>query len=110
MDLIFLLSAAIFTLLAIVAATSLLGASSSFSSAPCAKVQPRVELRNGPGSGSEQPEPKQNGHAAEEKAERKALDDWCDVSGSAHDHWDVVKSVQSVSPANALPRGNKRDP
>lgn len=101
MDLMFILSAAIFTLLAIVVATSLLSGSSS--SAPCAKVQPHVEHRNGPGSGLEQTEPRQNGHAPEDKPKKKAEDDWCDISGSAHDHWDVVKSVQSVSPAITAP-------
>lgn len=95
MDLMFLLSAAIFTLLAIVVATSLL--SDSASSARCAKVQPHAEHRNGPGSGLE---PKQNGFAPGQKAKKKAEYDWCDISGSAHDHWEVVKSVQSVSPAS----------
>lgn len=101
MDLTFFLSAVIFTLLAIVVATSLINGSSS--SDQCAKAQPRVEHRNGPGPELDQPEPKQNGHAPEEKPKKQAEDDWCDISGSAHDHWDVVKSVQSVSPALTFP-------
>ena len=91
MELTFILSAAIFTLLAIVVATSLLNGSTSsadFSSA-----------RRYFGSGSEQP--KQNGHVPDTskktKTKQKVQDDWCDLSGSSHDHWDVVKSVQSVS-------------
>ncbi|KAM8730414.1 uncharacterized protein LOC119009481 isoform X1 [Acanthopagrus latus] len=89
MELTFILSAAIFTLLAIVVATSLLNGSTSsadFSSA-----------RRYFGSGSEQP--KQNGHVPDTskktKTKQKVQDDWCDLSGSSHDHWDVVKSVQS---------------
>lgn len=101
MDLIFILSAAIFTLLAVVVATSLL--SGSASSARGAKVQPPAEHRNGPGPGLERTEPKQNGHAPEDRPQETAHDDWCDISGSAHDHWDVVKSVQSVSPVITAP-------
>ncbi|XP_056902287.1 uncharacterized protein LOC130533128 isoform X2 [Takifugu flavidus] len=95
MDLTFVLSAAIFTLLAIVVATSLLSGSSSAARAAAAK--PGVGHRNGPASGSEraEAEAKHNGHAPEDKPQQKAADDWCDISGSAHDHWDVVKSVQS---------------
>lgn len=95
MDVTFVLSAVIFTLLAIVVATSLLSGSSS--SVECAKAQPHLEHRNGPVSGLEPTQPRQNGHAPEDKPKKKAVDDWCDISGSAHDHWDVVKSVQSVS-------------
>lgn len=92
MELTFILSAAIFTLLAIVVATSLLNGSTSspdFSSA-----------RRYFGSGLEQP--KQNGHVPDtnkktKQQKQKVQDDWCDLSGSSHDHWDVVKSVQSVS-------------
>ncbi|XP_030255065.1 matrix-remodeling-associated protein 7 isoform X1 [Sparus aurata] len=90
MELTFILSAAIFTLLAIVVATSLLNGSTSspdFSSA-----------RRYFGSGLEQP--KQNGHVPDtnkktKQQKQKVQDDWCDLSGSSHDHWDVVKSVQS---------------
>lgn len=95
MDLTLVLSAAIFTLLAIVVATSLLGGSP-----PAA---PRVGPPNGPATGADPTEAKRNGHATEEKPRRRAADDWCDISGSAHDHWDVVKSVQSVSRALASP-------
>lgn len=83
MDLAFILSAAIFTLLAIVVATSLLNGSSS--SRRCADPQRCA----GPlGSGLDQSEPKQNGHVP---------DNWSEISGSSHDHWDVVKSVLSVN-------------
>lgn len=101
MDLTFVLSAAIFTLLAIVVATSLLSGSSS--PARCAAAKPRVGHRNGPASGSDQAEAKHNGHAPEDQPQQTAADDWCDISGSAHDHWDVVKSVQSVSRALTSP-------
>lgn len=98
MDLTFILSAAIFTLLAIVVATSLLNGSSS--SGECAKPQRYVEhTGDGSGSGLDQSGPKQNGHVPEKKKKKTAAaaDDWCEISGSSHDHWDVVKSVLSVS-------------
>lgn len=99
MDLTFILSAAIFTLLAIVVATSLLNGSSS--SGECPKPPRYVGHRgDGPGSGLDQSGPKQNGHVPEKKKKKKktaAADDWCEISGSSHDHWDVVKSVLSVS-------------
>ncbi|XP_073345524.1 uncharacterized protein mxra7 isoform X1 [Pagrus major] len=87
MELTFIFSAAIFTLLAIVVATSLLNGSSSSSSADFSSARRYF------GSGSEQP--KQNGHVPDNKKKQEAPDDWCDLSGSSHDHWDVVKSVQS---------------
>ncbi|XP_036936693.1 uncharacterized protein LOC119009481 isoform X2 [Acanthopagrus latus] len=102
MELTFILSAAIFTLLAIVVATSLLNGSTSsadFSSA-----------RRYFGSGSEQP--KQNGHVPDTskktKTKQKVQDDWCDLSGSSHDHWDVVKSVQSTEGATESPDINDK--
>ncbi|XP_038592465.1 uncharacterized protein LOC119916497 isoform X2 [Micropterus salmoides] len=95
MDLTFILSAVIFTLLAIVVATSLLNGSS-----------PTVEFANarryfghrGESSdgGLDQSEgPKLNGYVPDKKKKKKAEDDWCEISGSSHDHWDVVKSVLS---------------
>ncbi|XP_029312893.1 matrix-remodeling-associated protein 7 isoform X1 [Cottoperca gobio] len=87
MDLTFVLSAVIFTLLAIVVATSLLSGSS-----------PTVDFASYFGhsaaAGLEQPGPQQNGHLSDKK-KKKATDDWCEISGSSHDHWDVVKSVLS---------------
>ncbi|XP_041819147.1 uncharacterized protein LOC121625149 isoform X2 [Chelmon rostratus] len=87
MDLTFILSAAIFTLLAIVVATSLLNGSSS--AADCADQRRLFGHRGDAG-------PRQNGHVPDPKAkEKKDEDDWCEISGSSHDHWDVVKSVLS---------------
>ncbi|GAA6214477.1 matrix-remodeling-associated protein 7-like isoform X2 [Lates japonicus] len=92
MDLTFALSAIIFTLLAIVVATSLFNGSSP--SANLANARSYFGHRvDGAAGGLEKSGPKQNGHVPEEK--KKAVDDWCEISGSSHDHWDVVKSVQS---------------
>lgn len=90
MDLTFILSAAIFTLLAIVVATSLLNGSS----APGDGARPlmvRTVDASVLGLSS------QNGHVPDRRVkEKKEEENWCDISGSAHDHWDVVKSVQTV--------------
>ncbi|XP_035467584.2 uncharacterized protein LOC118287004 isoform X2 [Scophthalmus maximus] len=105
MDLTLALSAVIFTLLAIVVATSLFGGSSPV--ADFAHARGYFAQR-----GLDEPGPKQNGHAPEEKEAaattttatmmkkkrtKKAAEegDWCEISGSSHDHWDVVKSVLS---------------
>lgn len=95
MDLTFILSAAIFTLLAIVVATSLLNGSSGQRANPQRCVGPS-------GSGLDQSGPKQNGHVPDKEQKKKKTaeeeeDNWCEISGSSHDHWDVVKSVLSVS-------------
>lgn len=82
MSLTFILSAVIFTLLAVVVATSLLSGSG---------------LHFGPAGASEQAGPTLNGYVPDKKKKKKAEDDWCEISGSSHDHWDVVKSVLSVS-------------
>lgn len=94
MDLTFVVSAIIFTLLAIVAATSLLNGSS-----------PVVDFTNArsyfghrgadAAGGVDQSAARQNGYIPEKK--KKAVEDWCELSCSSHDHWDVVKSVLSVS-------------
>lgn len=99
MDLTFILSAAIFTLLAIVVATSLLnGSSASGDDArpPGGPFFSRTAAAAGPGSSP------QNGHVPDrrvrEKKKKKQAEEeenWCDISGSSHDHWDVVKSVQT---------------
>ncbi|XP_070708211.1 matrix-remodeling-associated protein 7 isoform X1 [Pempheris klunzingeri] len=87
MGLTFILSAVIFTLLAIVVATSLLnGGSSDFANA---------RRYFGSAGGSDLLGPRQNGHVPDKKKKKKAEDDWCEISGSSHDHWDVVKSVLS---------------
>nr|XP_019963590.1 PREDICTED: matrix-remodeling-associated protein 7-like isoform X1 [Paralichthys olivaceus] len=93
MDLTFLLSAIIFTLLAVVVGTSLFGGSS-----------PASDFANARGFFGHRGEgatggldPKQNGHAPEKKQKKKQTEaeDWCEISGSSHDHWDVVKCVES---------------
>ncbi|XP_034715385.1 uncharacterized protein LOC117936463 isoform X2 [Etheostoma cragini] len=90
MDLTFVLSAVIFTLLAIVVATSLFNGSS-----------PTVDLASyfgnrGEGAAGGLDQPKQNGYLPDKKKkEEEEEDDWCEISGSTHDHWDVVKSVLS---------------
>ncbi|XP_060884493.1 uncharacterized protein LOC132955601 isoform X1 [Labrus mixtus] len=94
MDLTFVLSAAVFTLLAIVIATSLF----TRTSADAAKS--RLLLGQGLTGGLDEPGPRQNGHIPEKKGKKgkkkqEVEDDWCDISGSSHDHWDVVKSVLS---------------
>lgn len=92
MDVTFVLSAVIFTLLAIVVATSLFSGSSP--AADFASYFGRVAAR-----GSDQPEPRHNGHLPDSKKKKQQPqreDDWCEVSGSTHDHWDVVKSVSGA--------------
>ncbi|KAA8581365.1 matrix-remodeling-associated protein 7 isoform X3 [Etheostoma spectabile] len=92
MDLTFVLSAVIFTLLAIVVATSLFSGSS-----------PTVDFASyfgnrGDGAAGGLDQPKQNGYLPDKKKKKKEEeeeDDWCEISGSTHDHWDVVKSVLS---------------
>ncbi|XP_035527795.1 uncharacterized protein LOC118335558 isoform X1 [Morone saxatilis] len=96
MDLTFILSAAIFTLLAIVVATSLLNGSS-----PTAEfANAYFGHRGGDASAPGVDPPRLNGHVPDGKSKnnkksKKAEDDWCEMSGSTHDHWDVVKSVLS---------------
>ncbi|XP_029383879.1 matrix-remodeling-associated protein 7 isoform X3 [Echeneis naucrates] len=100
MDLTFVLSAVIFTLLAIVVATSLFNGSSS-----AAADFPNTRTCTG---GSGEPGPRQNGHVPEKKPKKAAVDDWCEISGSAHDHWDVVKSVESTEGATESPGINDK--
>ncbi|XP_056222943.1 matrix-remodeling-associated protein 7-like isoform X1 [Seriola aureovittata] len=88
MSLTFVLSAIIFTLLAIVVATSLFNGSSTADFA-------NARSYFGAAGGLDQSGPKQNGYLPEKKKKKKAADDWCEISGSSHDHWDVVKSVLS---------------
>lgn len=95
MDVTFVLSAIIFTLLAIVVATSLLNGSS-----PAVELVSARSYFGQRGAGAEdQPAAKQNGHVPEKKKKKEEATtyDWSEISGSSHDHWDVVKSVQSVS-------------
>ncbi|XP_072312289.1 uncharacterized protein mxra7 [Eucyclogobius newberryi] len=94
MDVSFVVAAVIFTLLAIVVATSLFTGTSPASS---------DYGRGGAGSAAaEEPSSpaKRNGHvplpASPERKPGKAAElDWCETSGSAHDHWDVVRDVRS---------------
>lgn len=99
MDLTFLLSAAIFTLLAIVVATSVFNGSS-----PAADLFNRsyfVRNEDAPAAGPEDTAaPRLNGCAAEQVKEPEAADDWSEISGSSHDHWDVVKTVLSEQEAH----------
>ncbi|XP_026172035.1 matrix-remodeling-associated protein 7 isoform X2 [Mastacembelus armatus] len=92
MDLTFVLSAAIFTLLAIVVATSLFNGSSSSANFVNARSY-FGHTGDGADGRLDQQGPRLNGHVPDKK--KKAVDDWCEVSGSSHDHWDVVKSVLS---------------
>lgn len=94
MDITFVLFAIISTLLAIVVATSLFNGSSP--AADFANARSYFGHRDGVTGGLDQSGPKQNGHLPDKK-KKKEVDDWCEISGSSHDHWDVVKSVLSVS-------------
>ncbi|KAM7381356.1 hypothetical protein PAMA_012276 [Pampus argenteus] len=97
MDLTFALSAIIFTLLAIVVATSLFNSSSP--AEDFAKARSYIGCKgDGAAAGSDPSGPTLNGHVPDnntKKKKKKAVDDWCELSGSSHDHWDVVKSVLS---------------
>ncbi|KAM3592300.1 uncharacterized protein V6R79_016347 [Siganus canaliculatus] len=109
MEITFILSAAIFTLLAIVVATSLLkGPTSSENFANTQRHR-----GEGLGCGLDQSKANQNGHLPNDKKKKKKQDedDWCEISGSSHDHWDVVKSVLSTEEATESPDINdKVDP
>uniref|UniRef100_A0A1A7Z524 Matrix-remodelling associated 7 n=1 Tax=Iconisemion striatum TaxID=60296 RepID=A0A1A7Z524_9TELE len=98
MDLTFILSAIIFTLLAVVVATSLLSGSSP--AADFANARNYFEHR-----GLEKSEARQNGHVAERKKKKEA-ESWSEISGSSHDHWDVVKSVLSEQDYPHVPTGD----
>ncbi|XP_026172037.1 matrix-remodeling-associated protein 7 isoform X3 [Mastacembelus armatus] len=100
MDLTFVLSAAIFTLLAIVVATSLFNGSSSSANFVNARSY-FGHTGDGADGRLDQQGPRLNGHVPDKK--KKAVDDWCEVSGSSHDHWDVVKSVLSTEGATESP-------
>ncbi|XP_029933337.1 matrix-remodeling-associated protein 7 isoform X2 [Myripristis murdjan] len=89
MDLTFILSAIIFTLLAIVVATSLFNGSTSSADFAMGYFGHKGDGKAGGGLGKSAP--KQNGHLPDKK---NAVDDWSELTGS-HDHWDVVKSVLS---------------
>lgn len=92
MDITFVLFAIISTLLAIVVATSFFNGSSP--AADFANARSYFGHRDGVTGGLDQSGPKQNGHLPAKKKKKEA-DDWCEISGSSHDHWDVVKSVLS---------------
>ncbi|XP_047464171.1 uncharacterized protein LOC125021984 isoform X4 [Mugil cephalus] len=108
MDVTFVLSAIIFTLLAIVVATSLFKGSSP--AAEFANARSYFGHRGDGATGGL--DPKQNGHVPENKKKKKkeeevVTDDWCEISGSSHDHWDVVKSVLSTEGATESPEINE---
>lgn len=98
MDLSFVLAAVIFTLLAIVVATSMFTGTSP---------SPDYGRRAGSAAAKERASPAwQNGHIPSSspvswfslplRRQRKTQEfDWCEMSGSSHDHWDVVKNVIS---------------
>ncbi|XP_071400748.1 uncharacterized protein mxra7 isoform X1 [Centroberyx affinis] len=98
MDLTFILSAIIFTLLAIVVATSLFNGSSSSADFAMSYFGYTGDAKAG---GLGKSGPKQNGYLPDKK---NAMDDW----GSSHDHWDVVKSVQSTEGAAESPGINDK--
>ncbi|XP_032431227.1 matrix-remodeling-associated protein 7 isoform X2 [Xiphophorus hellerii] len=83
------LAAIIFTLLAMVVATSLLKGSSP--AADFANARSYFGQRGDGGSATS--EAKLNGHVAGQERKKDA-DNWSEISGSSHDHWDVVKSEQ----------------
>ncbi|KAJ0060677.1 hypothetical protein NL108_017206, partial [Boleophthalmus pectinirostris] len=94
MDVSLMLAAVIFTLLAIVVATSMFtgtSPSSDYGRRPAVSVAEKERA----------PPATHNGHVPPSSPERKpskpAEFDWSEMSGSSHDHWDVVKNVQSVS-------------
>lgn len=99
MDITFVLFAIISTLLAIVVATSLFNGFSP--AADFANARSYFGHRDGVTGGLDQSGPKQNGHLPDKKKKKEA-DDWCEISGSSHDHWDVVKSVLSVSSLSVI--------
>ncbi|XP_041672254.1 uncharacterized protein LOC121528746 isoform X2 [Cheilinus undulatus] len=107
MDFTFLLSAAIFTLLAIVIATSLFNGSSSSGDA----TNSLRYFGRGSTGGLDQDGPKLNGHIPDKKEKKPETgDDWCDISGSSHDHWDVVKSVLSEDTHSHAPTEEQSAP
>ncbi|XP_041830834.1 matrix-remodeling-associated protein 7-like isoform X6 [Melanotaenia boesemani] len=89
MDVTFVISAIIFTLLAVVVATSIFKGSSPAADLANARSYFRHRV-DGVTGGLEQ-----NGHVPEKKKTKKEVDDWTEISGSSHDHWDVVKTVLS---------------
>lgn len=71
-----------------VVATSLLKGSSP--AADLANARSYFGQRGDGGSATS--EAKLNGHVAGQERKKDA-DNWSEISGSSHDHWDVVKSV-----------------
>ncbi|KAM9837234.1 matrix-remodeling-associated protein 7 isoform 4-T4 [Aulostomus maculatus] len=111
MDLTFVVSAIIFTLLAIVVATSVFNGSSP-AAADFVNARSYFGHRGeGAAGGGDLSSAKQNGHVPDKRKKKKeegkaAVDDWCELSGSSHDHWDVVKSVLSTEGATESPEIN----
>ncbi|XP_027885685.1 matrix-remodeling-associated protein 7 isoform X6 [Xiphophorus couchianus] len=86
------LAAIIFTLLAMVVATSLLKGSSP--AADFANARSYFGQKGDGGSATS--EAKLNGHVAGQERKKDA-DNWSEISGSSHDHWDVVKSTEGAT-------------
>ncbi|XP_047232290.1 uncharacterized protein LOC124874795 isoform X4 [Girardinichthys multiradiatus] len=106
MDATLILSAIIFTLLAVVVATSLLNGSSP--AADFANARSYFGRRgDGAAGGSAKSEATLNGHVSGQKR-KEAADNWSEMSGSSHDHWDVVKSTEGAteSPEDNLKVGS----
>ncbi|XP_054898431.1 uncharacterized protein LOC129367842 isoform X3 [Poeciliopsis prolifica] len=92
------LAAIIFTLLAMVVATSLLKSASP--AADFANARSYFGQRGD--GGSAKSEAKLNGHV---DGQGRKEDNWSEISGSSHDHWDVVKSTEG---ATESPEGNAK--
>lgn len=89
------LSAIIFTLLAIVVATSLLKGSSP--AADFANARSYFGQRgDDAAAGSAKSKPMLNGYVAGQTRKEEA-ENWSEISGSSHDHWDVVKSTEGAT-------------
>lgn len=96
MDFTSVLFAVIFTLLAVVVATSLLNGSSRYPDFAWTNSGHRAD--------SSAAGAKLNGHVASPvKKKKKAEYDWSEMSGSSHEHWDVVKTVLSNEGAAESP-------
>lgn len=104
MDVTFVLSAIICTLLAIVVATSLLNGSAG----DFVNARNYFGHRDSSAGGLDGPGPRQNGYLPDKRKKKTAVDDWSDLSASSHDHWDVVKTVLSNEGATENPGSNDK--
>ncbi|XP_029977841.1 matrix-remodeling-associated protein 7 isoform X1 [Sphaeramia orbicularis] len=104
MDVTLLLSAIICTLLALVVATSLLNGSAG----EFANPRNYFGHRDSSAGGADGSGPRHNGYLPDKRKKKAAVDDWSDLSGSSHDHWDVVKTVLSNEGATENPGSNDK--